>query len=99
MDVNVTPVKTCNYHDAFHKTCHKCLVETMIHLCDGLDEDVSKLDTKSVARTNGLTEVFEGTSVVQFTNGHIANIVALPVTTEDYINQVIRYTIEIRKKA
>ena len=70
----------------------------MIHLCGSLDEDISELDTKTVARTTGLIEVFEGMTVVQFTNGHIANVVALPVTDEDLANQTIRYTIEIRKK-
>lgn len=99
MEVNQTPVKTCYHHDAFHKTCHRCLCETIIHLCDGLDDDVSEIDTKTVARSQGLQEVFNGTSVIQFTNGHIANIVALPVTDEDLANQVIRYTLEYRKKA
>jgi len=97
MEVRKHVVKPCHKHSIFNYHCHECLVETVVGLCELLEEHPETIDEDEMGRSNSLTEVFKGIHVAHITEGHITNVTALPVTELDLSEGIVRYTVEIRK--
>ena len=98
MEVRKRHVKSCSQHSYFSPHCHACLVDTVVGLCEHLDEQEEEANEEVVRDHASISEVFSGTHIVHVDEDSIMNVVALPQTEEDFKNQIIRYTIETRKK-
>jgi hypothetical protein len=98
VEVKKSHVKSCAHHPYFVPACHYCLVDTVVGLCNHLDDQAADTDEEVAPSRVSISEVFEGTHIVHVDENSIMNVVALPQTEEDFKNQIIRYTIETRKK-
>ena len=89
----------CGFHTGhgFRHGCHDCLVQSVIRLCEILDETPQHTNEDVHEAYSSLTEVFSGTHVAHFTEGRITNITALPMSPADLEDGIFRYTIEIRE--
>lgn len=98
MEVKASHVKSCAVHTYFHKACHACLVHTVVGLCEHLDDQEEETNGEVAPSHASISEVFSGTHIVHVDENYVMNVVALPQTEEDFQNQIIRYTIETRRK-
>ena len=97
MDLQLGQVTPCRHHEYFHKSCHACLVETVVGIIEHLSADPTDIQKAPPEASHGLMEVFDGTTVAQFMAGNITNVTALEQTADDISDGVVRYTIEVRK--
>ena len=97
MEVKKHAFIPCHAHKSHKRHCSECLVATIVHLCELLEEDPSIAHTDEPASSNGLLEVFQGTHVAHVTEGKITNVTALPMSPADLEEGIVRYTVEFRK--
>lgn len=97
MEIKKHAIIGCRNHMRFNIGCHECLVDTVVRLCEILEERPEIVQEDPPAASNGLMEVFDGTHVAHITRGHITAVTALPMTPADLEEGIIRYTVEFRK--
>lgn len=97
MDIRKHAVIGCEYHARFDIGCHYCLVDTVVRLCEILEEHPEIAQTDESAAANGLAEVFEGFHVAHITDKKITNVTALPMSPADLEEGIVRYTVEFRE--
>jgi len=98
MDIKTQSVSSCYNHAHFHSGCHACLVETVITLCELLENHPNLAQPAKSEASQGLQEVFAGTTIAQFTDGWTTNVRAIPMTQDDIRDGKIRYTVEFSKR-
>lgn len=97
MEVKKHAYRPCDRHIYFVRDCFYCLTDTVVRLCEILEEHPEIAQTDESATANGLTEVFNGFNVAHVTDHKITNVTALPMSPADLEEGVVRYTVEFRR--
>lgn len=97
MQVKKHSIHPCGQHQRFMPNCNMCIVDSLVRLCELLEEHPEIAQTDEPAVSNGLTEVFEGFNVAHITDHSITNVTALTMTPADFEEGIVRYIVEFRK--
>lgn len=99
MQIKKHAIKPCARHQShrFVPGCTFCLTESLVSLCELLDQDPSKLDNDEEIVTHSLAEIFDGTQLAHFSQDNVVNVTALPINADDVRNNTVRYVVEYKK--
>lgn len=98
MQIRKHTFQPCSRHMRFVPGCNFCLTESLVKLCELLEEDPEGLNEDEELVTHSLAEIFDGTQLAHFSQDNVVNVTALPITADDIRNNTVRYVVEYKKQ-